>query len=350
LLRGRVRRVPRYHGGVAFALGLGLLGALFLWSMTRSSRAQASNRAAQHATFFSGDWDEALRLLPQVEKFYGKSSGSALYIRVNALHGQGDVDGAVAAARLLLPYSHPLDPWVWPNASVNAFTSAGLYVEALEAGRQAEEERSDNGPRLRSPTWALMQVNLAEARYNLGQWKEAWVLLEDLDELAARAPIAADGLAIQRAWILAHQGKGEEARVELGKRDFAGIPPTFAAETHYARGAAYLAAGQPAEALEQIQLGAKGALRTSSKRNGLFMLARVALAQGRLDEAERLCREASEHPYRGQGGEGLLLWGDILQRLNRKGEAVGAWRLAVERDPQSESARLAAERLTAEEA
>jgi tetratricopeptide (TPR) repeat protein len=320
---------------VAFAIGLGVLGAVFLWSRVRIARAQAANRAARQALFSSGDWDEALRVLPQVEAFYGSDSGSALYIRVNALHGRGNVAEAVEAARALLRFSAPLS---LPNAAINAFISAGLYAEAVEVGQQPYKS-------FRSAEWALVQVNLAEALYNLGQWKEAWELLEGLDDLAAPSPIAADGLAIQRAWILAHQGKGTEALAELEKADRGGIPPIFQTETHYARGAAHLAAGQPAEALAEIEQGAKVALRVSSQRNALFMRARVALAQGRLDEAEHLCREASAHPYRGQGGDGLLLWGDILERLNRSGEAVEAWRLAVERDPQSESARLAGERL-----
>jgi hypothetical protein len=50
--------------------------------------------------------------------------------------------------------------------------------------------------------------------------------------------------------------------------------------------------------------------------------------------------------YRGQGGDGLLAWGDLLHSLGRTAEALTAWRLAVERDPESESARLAATRLS----
>ena len=60
--------------------------------------------------------------------------------------------------------------------------------------------------------------------------------------------------------------------------------------------------------------------------------------------AESLCRAAAAHPYRAQGGDGLLMWGDVLTRLGRADEAEQAYALAIERDGQSESARLAAGR------
>jgi predicted negative regulator of RcsB-dependent stress response len=42
----------------------------------------------------------------------------------------------------------------------------------------------------------------------------------------------------------------------------------------------------------------------------------------------------------------LLLWGDVLSRLRRGDEARDAYELAILRDPQSESARLAVARLS----
>jgi tetratricopeptide (TPR) repeat protein len=89
------------------------------------------------------------------------------------------------------------------------------------------------------------------------------------------------------------------------------------------------------------------AIRPSSRRNALFIRARVAAAAGELDRAESLCRTAASHSYRAQGGDGLLLWGDVLTQLERVEEGCEAYQLAIERDPQSESARLAAARLEA---
>ena len=44
----------------------------------------------------------------------------------------------------------------------------------------------------------LVQINLAEAEYNLGRWEMAWERLRDLDPLAAAFPIARAGLSQQR--------------------------------------------------------------------------------------------------------------------------------------------------------
>ena len=85
----------------------------------------------------------------------------------------------------------------------------------------------------------------------------------------------------------------------------------------------------------------RAAVRVSSRRNALAISGRVAAAMHDWTEAERMFRAAALHPYRGQGGDALLLWGDVLSRLGRLDEARRAYALAVERDPQSESAQLA---------
>ena len=91
--------------------------------------------------------------------------------------------------------------------------------------------------------------------------------------------------------------------------------------------------------------GERAAVRISSRRNALYLHARVATAAGDLAGAERWCRRGAEHAFQGQGGDGLLLWGEVLERLGRPDQAAAAWRLAIERDPESESARTAAGRL-----
>jgi tetratricopeptide (TPR) repeat protein len=90
--------------------------------------------------------------------------------------------------------------------------------------------------------------------------------------------------------------------------------------------------------------------RPSSERNAIFLRARVAAARGELERAESLCREAAAHPHRWQGGDGLLLWGDVLSQLGRPDHARDAWRLALERDPQSTSAAMCRARLEAKSA
>src|SRR5712664_2473614 len=92
------------------------------------------------------------------------------------------------------------------NQAVDMLIAAGYYVEALAL----PERFATHGPR-DSACELLVQINLAEAEYNLGRWDAAWARLRGLDPLAAAFPIARAGLTQQRAWIAAHAGRPDEA-------------------------------------------------------------------------------------------------------------------------------------------
>jgi tetratricopeptide (TPR) repeat protein len=237
----------------------------------------------------------------------------------------------------MTPSSGP--PWVL-NTAVDALIAAGSYEEALALPfRFVVRGSRDTAHEL------LVEINLAEAEYNLGRWEDAWDRLRDLDPLAAAFPIARAGLAQQRAWIAAHTGRPEEALHFWRRADIDDLPRHYHAE-HFFTGAVACIAADRFECARRCALdGASAAIRRSSKRNALFIRARVAAAMGEPARAESLCREAAADPYRAQGGDGLLLWGDLLLRLEHRGEARQAYALAIDRDRQSASARLAAERL-----
>jgi len=237
----------------------------------------------------------------------------------------------------MTPSSGP--PWVL-NTAVDALIAAGCYEEALGLPfRFVVRGSRDTAHEL------LVEINLAEAEYNLGHWDDAWDRLRDLDPLAAAFPIARAGLAQQRAWIAAHTGRPEEALHFWRRADIGDLPRHYHAE-HFFTGAVACIAAARLDCARRCALdGATAAIRRSSKRNALFIRARVAAAMDEPARAESLCREAAADPYRAQGGDGLLLWGDLLLRLERRGEARQAYTLAVARDGQSASAKIAAERL-----
>jgi tetratricopeptide (TPR) repeat protein len=226
------------------------------------------------------------------------------------------------------------------NSGVDGLIAAGRYTEALELPERF------NGYGLRDTCAELLvQINLAEAEYNLGRWSAAWERLRELDPLAAAFPIARAGLSQQRSWIAAHTGKPDEALHHWRRAALRDLPSNYYAEHFFTGATAYLALGRIDSARECAISGGAAAVRPSSKRNALFVRARVAAAMGALDRADELCRTAAESHYRAAGGEGLLFWGGILERLGRFEEARRAYALAVERDNESESARLAEERL-----
>ena len=222
------------------------------------------------------------------------------------------------------------------NSAIDGLVALGRYAEALALPARFELRGSRD-----TESEQLVQINLAEAEYNLGRWDAAWQRLRNLDPLAAAFPIARAGLSQQRAWIAAHAGRAQDALHHWNRADLRDLPRAYHAEHHFTGAVALLATGDLPAARARALAGADAAIRPSSRRNALFIRARVAAAMDDLEHAESLCRAAAAHSWRGQGGDGLLLWGDVLARLRRLAEARRAWALAAERDPQSESAREA---------
>lgn len=266
-----------------------------------------------------------------------------LVSRVCALRDQGKPDAAAEVALQAIAAGRTF-PWLI-NLAVEALISAGRYSEALAIPSKVP----DAGP-ADATNPLLVQINLAEAEYNLGRWDAAWDRLRTLDEAAGDLAITAAGLAQQRAWILIHTGRPAEALSSWEQADIDGLPYRYHAEHHFTHAAVLLALGRFEEAEDAALAGADAAVRASSVRNSFFVRARVAAARGDWTQAESFCRAAAAHFYRGQGGDGLLLWGDTLLRLGRPDEARQAYELSISRDGQSESARTAAARLQAMDA
>jgi len=237
-----------------------------------------------------------------------------------------------AGREKLFPVPHSLHGL---NSAIDGLVARGDYHGALALRRGFVARDLDTASAL------LVEINLAEAEYNLGRWSEAWERLRGLDPLAAAFPIARAGLSQQRAWIAAHTGRGGEALHHWYRARLPDLPRHYHAEHFFTGAVAQIAAGAFDEADRCARAGARVAIRLSSRRNALAIRGRVFAAMGDWPEAERLFRAAAEHQHRFQGGDALLLWGDALSRLNRFSEARQAYALAIERDPQSESAELA---------
>lgn len=231
------------------------------------------------------------------------------------------------------------------NAAINGEIWRGRYHDAVRLYlAHARDLRNEDA-------WlaALVRVNVAEALYNLGRWSTARrlvdVVLADSSWRRGERTWVADGAEAQRAWIAAHQCDVDRGRELVRGFNAAGFPPDYRTELSFTAAVVELSAGDAASAEAHLNEARKVVVRASSRRNLLFLEARAAAARGDVDEAIAKCREASEQPYRGQGGDGLLFWGDLHAQRGELDAARRAWALAVERDPQSESARAAQARL-----
>ncbi|WNG45617.1 tetratricopeptide repeat protein [Archangium minus] len=256
----------------------------------------------------------------------------------------GHTTTAVAGARRLADHAKADSCLPCANCAINIFINAGLYLEALDIERGWQGPSNPPDPSA-ARAWALVRFNLVEAVYNLGSWEAASARLSNLEEVARGDAFLWNFFPIQRAWILAHTGRGENALGALAQVDWKRLPRLYRSEAHFALAASLLAVHRYEEARREARTGLKHARRVSSTRNGLFLLGRITVAAGHPEEALRFFEAGAAHRYQGQGGDGLLAWGDCLAELGRHDEAREAWRLVLTRDKQSGAASRAASRL-----
>ncbi|HEX8824303.1 MAG TPA: hypothetical protein VF794_30560 [Archangium sp.] len=261
-----------------------------------------------------------------------------------ALSALGETEAAVTGARRLAVHARTEGCSPCATCVVNLFINAGLYLEALDIERGWQGPSEPKTPHAEQE-WALVRFNLVEAVYNLGGWDAAHARLNALEEVARRYPFLWNFFPVQRAWILAHTERGAEAWEALRQVEWRSVPRQYRSEVCFTRAAVLLALRRYDEAQQEAVAGLKLARRASSTRNGLFLLGRIAHAAGRREEALRLFEAGARHLYKGQGGDGLLAWGDCLAGLGRHDEAHEAWRLVLDRDKQSGAAWEATSRL-----
>lgn len=231
------------------------------------------------------------------------------------------------------------------NCAVEALVTAGLYREALEALGELHPDDWQHARFLRIPGWELPKINAAEALSEMGRVDEARRMLDEVDSGEPSHAIVSTGSSVHRAWIDARYADAAAALGAVEAVDPARLGSWYQSEWHFTRASALLGLRRYEDALAAVRAGRDKAVRISSERNGLFLEARIRLAQGDAEAAARSAEAAALHPYRGQGGDGLLVWGDALLALGKRDAAAEAWKRVLARDPQSVAALAALERL-----
>jgi hypothetical protein len=82
-------------------------------------------------------------------------------------------------------------------------------------------------------SYAVAQINRAEALHNLGQNVEAVQSLDALDDACQALDLALQGRAVLRAWILAHMNRTDEAATVMASVDPTPLGPRYRPEVLY---------------------------------------------------------------------------------------------------------------------
>lgn len=245
-------------------------------------------------------------------------------------YNQGRVSDALELTRKM---AREHAEWRIANTAVCMLVAAGRYTEAVAWAHSAAIRAGPfDGPVL---------LNGAEALYCLGRWDEAEAMLARIDPTDL-PPWAVAGLACQNAWIAAHWGRGNEALRFVEGTAAQALPSDYQAEWFFTRAVALWASGDLRGALSDLDRAESRLVRVSSHRNALALRGRVLRVTGDLREAERLLRAAADHPYRWQGGEGLLALALLLNETGRPEEGRRFLERLLSQDPESESATQAA--------
>lgn len=269
-------------------------------------------------------------------------AGLFLLLRVTAawlpmwLSDAGRTDEAVQSARLLLKRLPATRcRWDHVNLAIDVFVTAGLYSEALLVPDRWPEHVLAQARERDPMSFALAKINQAEALNNLGRPDDALAVLDSVAAEAVGPELARGGWSCLRAWILVHLGRIDEARALLRDVDTPSLHDRYAPEIAYTRAALEREAGNFDSALNHARCGLDCAVRASSVRNGLFLVADLAarLGGGRL--AREKFQEALGHPYKAQSADGLLRFAGFLEQLGETREAAWVRQLAAQQDPQS---------------
>lgn len=232
----------------------------------------------------------------------------------------------------LLPAGSRLTSWMFAG-TIDIWVNAGRYRTALLAARDA---------RWRGASWELScvgHVNRAEALHNLGRDGLALALLRRQRARLERSALGRNGAIALEAWIFAQRGNAAQARAVFGRIDPKPLSPYYLSEVLYTHAAIELAGNELDRAFTLASHGLAKAVRASSERNGHFLLGRIDLARGQLEQALVHYERGRHHRYRGQGGTALLELGQLYERLNRPNAAREVYAEALARDPESPAAR-----------
>lgn len=267
------------------------------------------------------------------------------FLQMQRAYFDGRIARALALSERMMSWPEG-SSWAIVNWRICLLVSAGRYRDALRAPQSYDQPALQADRALHPRVYLLSRINIAEALYNLGRLGCAARVLEEvrIESKGADEDLLSAGLATQSAWLFTMMGQPKRALLRLENVTIDDFPEPFRAEWYFTRAAALRDLKSLKDAQQEAEEGMRRSVRASSKRNALFLMAGIARGQGKFSEAIAMLEQGVAHRYIGQGGDGLLLLGDLYAQAGRSVEALRAFELAIERDPESRSARVARSR------
>lgn len=232
-----------------------------------------------------------------------------------------------------------------PKADINSRialnVALGRYTEAVRASASDPNVLDSSPPRIEFQF--LLRINAGEALVELGEPERALALLRPPP--FPTAALMVSGRIVCLAWIMTSIGDYPGALAVLATAKPADLGKNYVAEAFLTRTLILLNLGRLDDAKAAVDECRRLTVRASTERNLLLHEARWQVLTGRIDEAITTFHRARDHRWPCQGGSGCLALGDAFRDVGRLEFARECWSLAVERDPESHSAKLAQARL-----
>ena len=246
----------------------------------------------------------------------------------------GDHDGAMAEAERAVEISRAIgNRWGESAGLVSVYRIQLVRGEVRAAMREIERSREVGEEGGFAYAGVGTRADLALLRATLGDGAGALALAMEADAIArVTMPSAISVAAVGEAAALVALGDPVGARRALEPVDVSRLPVSFRTFTRTSAGLvrsrAALATGDhddAAAAVEEVLEHLRGNGIEILVADALVMLARIRLAQGRVDEAEYALAQAEERAAR--TGELLALWQALALRagiIEARGDEVGA--------------------------
>lgn len=191
---------------------------------------------------------------------------------------------------------------------------------------------------------AFCRANLASSLINQGKLEEPVTLLDSIQDEGKESPLLGSLVSFLRAYLHYLDGHLDHCRMVASQLDFGHLPLLYKTELRY-HYATMLARCEDVEAAERAIRGIEWDTSSNRKLTRLRTLAKAEIASARGETKTALSYFKDLRGLRHQGALAYLRAAALAKRENEEQLRIDFLESAVELDPESNWARVAAKKL-----